>query len=83
MDDENENNVMAMGKAMLAFCSGRRCWCLLNLPNGMNRSTRHGESLLIRIFISLMFDVCAFSLNITVGSVLARFYHHTFRLNAE
>lgn len=36
----------------------------LNLPNGMNRSTRHGESLLIRIFISLMFDACAVPLEI-------------------
>lgn len=45
---------------------------LLNLPNGMNRSTRHGESLLIRIFISLVFGVCVFSLKITVGSV----HHH-------
>lgn len=27
---------------------------MLNLPNGMNLNTKHGESLLIRIFISLV-----------------------------
>lgn len=48
------------------MAANREYWefCVLNLPNGMNRSTRHGESLLIRIFISLMFGVCVFSLKI-------------------